>query len=131
MIPYLSKGDLSKLPKKRIKKVCGCSPTCTEFITITTEEEDLMLCRTDAKEFAFEMLELLGLVTEKRAFPKSKRGWTTEQERFVIKYLKEENCIQENGKVKDGTYSLIGEMLEKSREQVKDKVNHLRKAGRI
>lgn len=131
MIPYLTKGDLTKLPRKRMKKVCGCSPACSEFIIIATEEEDLMLCRTDAKEFAFEMLEMLGFVTEKKAFPKSKRGWTTEQERFVIRYLKEEQCIRENGKVKDGTYSLIGEMLGKSREQIKDKVSHLRKAGRI
>jgi hypothetical protein len=131
MIPYTTKGDLTKLPNKRQKKVCGCTPRCKEFITITTEEEDLMICRTDAKEFAFELLEMLGLVTEKRAFPKSKRGWTTEQERFVIKYLKEENCINDKGKVKDGTYTLIGEMLSKSREQVKDKVGHLRKAGRL
>jgi hypothetical protein len=131
LIPYLTKGDLTKLPTKRQKKVCGCSPPCTEFITIATEVEDIMLCHTDANEFAFEILELLGLVTEKRAFPKSKRGWTTEQERFVIKYLKEEHCYLDSGRMRDGTYSLIGEMLGKSREQIKDKVNHLRKAGRL
>jgi hypothetical protein len=131
MIPYITKGELEKLHVRRQKKICGCSPMCKEFINISTEKEDVMLCVTDAKQFSFEMLEQLGLVTQKHAFPQSKWGWTTEQERFLIKYLKEEDCLDEKGKVKFGTYALLGEMLSKTRSAVKDKANHLRKAGRI
>lgn len=129
MIPYITKGDLTKLPEKRQKKICGCNQRCREFFTFTTED-DFILCANDTNQFGFEILEQLGLVTKKQAFPNSKYGWTTEQERFVIKYLKENNCYL-GGKVKWGTYSLIGEMLGKTRDQVKDKINHLRKAGRL
>jgi hypothetical protein len=130
MIPVITKGDLTLLPIKRQKIICKCKSTCEEVYTFSMDD-DFMLCGNDAKEFAFRILEIKGLVTQKRAFPKSKYGWTTEMERFVINYIKEENCIAENGKVKFGTYSLIGEMLGKTRAAVKDKVNHLRRAGRI
>jgi hypothetical protein len=133
MIPFIQKGDLTKLPSKRRNNICGCQTSCREFFTFTTysDDSDFILCAGDAKQFGFEILEKAGVVTQSHAFPKSKRGWTTEQERFVIKYIKENHRIDENGRMKDGTYTLIGEMLGKTREQVKDKVNHLRRFGRV
>jgi hypothetical protein len=131
MIPYITKGELEKLHVRRQKKICGCSPMCKEFINISTEKEDVMLCVTDAKQFSFEMLEQLGLVTQKIAFPQSNGDGPQSRNVLLLKYLKEENCLDENGKVKFGTYALLGEMLGKTRSAVKDKVNHLRKAGRL
>jgi len=130
MIPVISKGYLTALSDKRQKKICKCSQMCEEFFTFTSDE-DFILCSSDAKEFAFRILELKGLVTQKHAFPKSKYGWTTEQERFVINYIQKEDRIDEKGKVKFGTYTMLGEMLGKTRAAIKDKVNHLRKAGRL
>ena len=130
MIPYLMKGDLTKLPKNRQKKICGCPTLCTEFYTFSLENDDFMLCAGDTRQFAFEMMSELGLMTKKLAFPTSKWGWTTEQEEFVKKYLKDKSAYY-NGKVKYGTYSLIGEMLGKSREQVKNKIQHMQKEGKI
>ena len=96
-----------------------------------SRNEDFMLCQTDAQQFAFEILEQLGLVTKKQAFPKSQYGWTTEEERLWKKYIKEQNCFDEHGKVKFGTYTMLGEMLGKSREQVKHKIQHMRKEGKF
>jgi hypothetical protein len=130
MIPVISKGDLTQLSEKRQKKICSCNPVCKEFF-IFTSDEDFTLCGNDAREFAFRILEVKGIVTQKREFPKSQYGWTILQERFVINYFKEENCIDEDGRVIRGTYRLIGEMLGKTKAAVKDKVNHLRRSGRI
>lgn len=129
MIPYMKKGDLNKLPKTRQRKVCGCNDPCQTFITFS-HNSDFLLCEQDAKEFAFEILAELGVLTKKLAFPKSKYGWTTEQEQFVIRYLKDEHCLQ-NGRVKYGTYSILGEMLGKSREQVKNKIQHMKKEKKL
>jgi hypothetical protein len=130
MIPYLTKGDLTKLSLKKQKKICGCVILCNEFYNYSTDDDDFILCAGDSRQFAFELLEKLGLVTKKMAFPTSKWGWTTEQEEFVKRYLKDKNAYY-NGKVKYGTYSLIGEMIGKSREQVKEKIKYLREAGRL
>lgn len=132
MIPYMQKGDLRRLPLARQKAICGCAKQCEVFITFTGKREnDFMLCAEDAKQFGFEILEMLEIVTKSLAFPKSKYGWTTEQERFVINYIKKNKRIGQDGRILNGTYTLIGEMLGKSREQIKDKVNHLRRAGRL
>lgn len=131
MIPYLTNGLLNRMPEKRRKKICECSTPCNEFITISTENEDVMLCAAKAKEFAFEILEKVGTVTKNLAFPPTKWGWTTEQERILIKFLKEESCYSENGKVKYGTYKLLGELLGKSRSAINDKVKYLRRMGRL
>lgn len=130
MIPYITKGDLTKLHHNRQKIICGCEPKCTEFYTFSTEE-DFILCTTDAKQFAFELLEELGIVTKKLAFPKSKYGWTMEQERFIQRYFKEEPIFREDGKIKYGTYSMLGEMLGKTREQVKNKIQSMQKEGKL
>jgi hypothetical protein len=130
LIPYLTKGDLTKLSLKKQKKICGCVTLCQEFYNFTTDDDDFILCAGDARQFAFELLEIMGLVTKKCAFPTSKWGWTTEQEEFVKKYLKDKNAYY-NGKVKYGTYSLIAEMLGKTREQVKNKIQHMQKEGKL
>ncbi|CRK80331.1 hypothetical protein [Neobacillus massiliamazoniensis] len=130
MIPYITKGDLTKLSPKKQKKICGCVTLCTDFYTFTTDDEDFTLCAGDTRQLAFEILEKQGLVTQKLAFPTSKWGWTTDQEEFVKKYLKDKNAYY-NGKIKYGTYSLIGEMLGKTRDQVKNKIQHMQKEGKL
>jgi hypothetical protein len=130
LIPYIQKGQLSLLPEKRKRKICSCPVLCEEFYTIAIESEDVVLCEREAKEFGFQLFEKLGIVTEKKAFTKSKCGWTTEQEAFIRRYLKDKNLYY-NGKIKYGTYSLIGEMLGKSRYQVKDKIHHMQKEGKL
>lgn len=129
MIPHITKGDLTQLPSKRQQKICGCKPKCNDFYTFTNDE-DFILCSGDARQFAFEIFNKLGLVTAKLAFPKSKWGWTTEQEQFIKSYLKDKAAYY-NGKVKYGTYSLIAEMLGKTREQVKNKIQHMAKEGKL
>jgi hypothetical protein len=129
LIPYIVKGDLTKLPKRRQKKICGCSLTCTEFYTFNTEDE-FILCAGDAKKFAFEILEQLGIISKTLAFPYSVSGWTTMQEHLIKKFLSDPN-VYYNGKVKYGTYSRLGEMLGKSREQVKKKIQHMQKEGKL
>lgn len=124
MIPYIQKGDLAKLHPNRQNKICICPEKCKHFYTFSDDKQDFILCESETKEFGFSILHELGLVTEKLAFPKSKYGWTTEQERFIKKYLSE-------NPVKYGTYSLLGEMLGKSRGQVKSKVQHMRKEGKL
>jgi hypothetical protein len=131
MIPYIQKGEMAKLHSKRQAALCGCQPRCRYFYTFTEHEHDWILCARDAQQFAFEILEQLDLVTKKLAFPKSKVGWTTEQEHFIIRYFQDEHCFEENGKVKYGTYSLLGEMLGKTRDQVKLKIQHMSKEGKL
>jgi len=130
LIPYISKGDLTKLGPKRQSKICGCNPKCKEFYTFSIDVEDFILCATDSRQFAFEVLESLGVVTSKLAFPHSLFGWTTEQERFIKEFLND-NSAYYNGKVKYGTYSLIAEMLGKTRGQVKSKIQHMQKEGKL
>lgn len=55
---------------------------------------------------------------------KNNRGWTTKQEKEIIKY------IEQNG-VQFGTYRILGEMLGKPREAVKRRVYVLEKEGRL
>jgi hypothetical protein len=124
VIPYSAKGDLTRLPEKKQHKICGCEPRCKEFINLSTEKDDVMLCAKDAELFAFEILAHLEIVTRRMAFPKSKYGWTREQERFIIKYLEE-------NPVKYGTYTLIGEMLGKSRDVVKNKIQYMKREGQL
>lgn len=132
MIPYLTKGQLNRMPEKRRKKICQCQRPCQYFFNISTENDDVILCETDAKQFVYELLQLLGMADEQKIdFPQSKRGWTFAQENFVLKFLKEEKCMKENGFMKDGTYNMLSEMLGKTKAQIKDKVYHFRKAGRL
>lgn len=131
MIPYIQKGEMAKLHIRRQAAICECQPRCSSFYTFTERDHDWILCSQDAQQFAFEILEQLELVTKKLAFPKSKVGWTTEQEQFIIRYFRTETCFDENKKVKYGTYSLLGEMLGKTRDQVKLKVQHMVKEGKL
>jgi hypothetical protein len=130
MIPYITKGDLTKLSQKKQKKICGCPKLCTEFFNFATDEEDFTLCTGDARQLAFEIMYQQGLVSKKLAFPDSNSGWTMEHEEFIKKYLKDKNAYSD-GKIKYGTYSLIAEMLGKTREQVKKKVQHMQKVGKL
>jgi hypothetical protein len=129
MIPYITKGDLTKLSPKKQKKLCGCTALCKEFYNFTTDEEDFTLCAGDARQLAFEIMYQQGLVSKKIAFPAS-TGWTMEHEEFIKKYLKDKNAYSD-GKIKYGTYSLIAEMLGKTREQVKKKVQRMQKVGKL
>ncbi|MCD4838149.1 hypothetical protein LRS37_04540 [Neobacillus sedimentimangrovi] len=130
MIPYITKGDLTKLTPKRQRKICGCNPLCQEFYTYQTDEDDFILCAGDTKQFALEIFNQLGLIDQNLAFPKTDYGWTDEQELLIQRYLKDKNAYY-RGKVKYGTYSNLAQMLGKTREQVKNKIQHMRKEGKL
>lgn len=131
MIPYIHKGELFRLDPRRQKTVCACLEKCNYFYTFSFREQDFMLCEGDTKQFGFEILQEIGVLTKKLAFPQSKYGWTTEQERFIKNYFATESCYTEAGRVKYGLYNMLGEMLGKSREQVKNKIQHMQKEGKL
>lgn len=131
MIPYMVKGELYRLDPRRQKNVCTCKQRCEHFYTFTLRDTDFMLCAGDTEQFGFEILQEVGVLTKKLAFPKSKYGWTTEQERFIKNYFETERVYEPSGKVKYGLYSMLGEMLGKTREQVKNKIQHMQKEGKL
>lgn len=83
MIPFIQKGDLTALPGKRRNNICGCENKCTEFYTFTTykENSDFILCASDAKQFGFEILEMIGAIKSGVMFIGPNRAWTGEEER--------------------------------------------------
>lgn len=132
-IPFIAKGDLTKVPGKRRNVICGCENRCTEFYTFTTLKEgsDFMMCAGDAKQFGFEILEMIGAVKSGIMFIGPNRAWTGEEERIIEKYFKEHDCIDENGRVRHGINVGLAEVLGRNRQQVKEKVKRMRKVGRI
>lgn len=133
MIPYIQKGDLTALHGKRRKAICGCETQCKTFYTFTTDDEktDFMLCAGDARQFGFELLEMLGAVKSGLLFNGPNLAWSGEDERLIQKYFKENDCIDENGKVRYGINAALAGILGRNRSQVKQKVQRMRNEGKL
>jgi hypothetical protein len=129
--PVVHKGEMEQLYPAMQGKICKCERRCRRYVSVNTDREGFMMCEMAAKEYAFEILHALDVVSEKKAFPQSVKGWTTEQERFIKKYITENNVIMPDGKLKYGTCSLLAEMLMKTRDQVKDKIRLMRREGKL
>ncbi|MGM0807585.1 MAG: hypothetical protein ACQET8_23040 [Bacillota bacterium] len=119
MKPVVNINNMSQLSSKGAKKICECPKLCNRFVTISSPDrygESMVMCERDSKKYASELQNALGLTHLGR--------WTTGQEQKVIKYI-------EKYGVKYGTYAALGSDIGKTREQVRDKVYHLRKEGRL
>jgi len=108
---------------KRInkEKVCRCEPKCEKFIRIERDDSVIRLCEQDAKSHAYDILETLGYIQRKQI--RNVKPWTSKQEQVLIKWA-------EKG-FQFGDMRVIGDLLGKTREQVKKKVVHMRKLGLI
>ncbi|WLR53568.1 hypothetical protein LC048_13650 [Mesobacillus subterraneus] len=133
MIPFIQKGDLTKLSGKRRNSICGCETKCKVFFTFITDnnDSDYILCAGDAKQFGFEILEMIGAVKSGIMFIGPNRAWTGEEERLIENYFKEHDCFDDNGRVRHGINRGLAEVLGRTREQVKEKVKRMRKEGKL
>lgn len=117
------KRDASEFTAGRRAAICNCEVPCKVFVSYIGDEM-LTVCETGAKVVAFDTLELLGVMKESWTHMSKLGEWTTKQEEEIIQYIKA------NG-IKYGTYRLLGERFGKTRDQVKHKVQHMRKVGRL
>jgi hypothetical protein len=119
MKPVVNINPMSSLSNRLAKNICGCPKLCKRFITIVPPErygDSIVICEKDSKRYIADLENALGLSTHGR--------WTTGQEITVINY------INRHG-VEYGTYAKLGKKLGKTRQQVGDKVRHLRAVGRL
>lgn len=115
------KGDLGKIPEKRRKQICTCPSPCQVFLTIVADT-DFILCANQAREFAFDILRPLGIMssvnTVRRPF------WTTKDEDYIRHYLEEFGQHP-------GAYKCMAEHLGRTYHAVKTHVGDMRKAGKL
>lgn len=112
-------AEIKPMHRKSIKKYCHCTPRCEKVIEF--DSIDKIICENRAIEMARNMLSLVNgqeLSTQKG------RGWTMRQTSFLKKWVEEKG-------VKNGDYRLIGDMIGKTRHQVKNKVQYMEKIGEL
>jgi hypothetical protein len=124
MKPKITRFELKELSVLMQKEVCPHNPRCARAYTITTPNDGFMICEGDIKDTTYDLMKMLGMVDENYTLPKFDAGWTIKQEKILENYLKE------NGK-KYGSYAIIGKLVGKTRQQVKDKVYRMKRDGRI
>lgn len=116
---FLNTIDYSNLTRTQINKSCKCTPKCKTYIEL--ESINKILCEKRATELSINLINKVKgvkLVNSRYAA----RGWTVKQMNVVIDW------ITKNG-VNHGDYSLLAEMLGKTRQQVKNKVYYMEKQG--
>jgi hypothetical protein len=106
------------------RNVCSHNPKCSRAFIVNTHNDGFMVCENDMKDTVYETMKLLGMVPENYTLPKNDTGWTIRQEKLLADY------INENG-VQYGAYSIIGELVGKTRRQVKDKVHRMKRDGKL
>lgn len=111
--------SITKTKSKRASK-CKCTIMCEEFYRVNGFD---VYCKGSLEQLAVNILNLVNDTNISQG-NRNKRGWTTKQEQQIIQF------IERNG-VQFGTYRIIGEMIGKTREQVKAKVYKLEKEGRL
>lgn len=130
MIPYMQKGDLTALHGRRRNAICGCKKQCRVFYTFINEDQDtdFILCAEDAKAFAFEILDSLGLLQNHQYV---KGVWSVDDEHLIKRYIKENKPYDERGHLQKGTIRELSEILGKTYKQVKGKIYTMRRAGKL
>lgn len=104
------------------RKLCKCKPRCTTFFEFTSINK--VLCQTRAENFMYAMINQVKNAQLTKGRRSGKMGWTTEETKFV------KDWVEKNG-VKYGDYRKIGELLGRTREVVKSKVQYMEKIGEI
>lgn len=99
---------------------CKCKPKCENYIDI---EYIGRYCENEATELAVKLINLAkGVNVSQDKY--TQRGWTTRQEKVLTDWVT-------NKGINYGDYRIIGELINKSRGQVKNKVQHMRKEGKL
>ena len=106
--------------KHKYSRRCSCNVKCDRYYRVNGFD---VYCRGGLEQLSIDILNKIN-GTNIAQGNKNNRGWTTKQEKEIIKY------IERNG-VQFGTYRILGEMLGKPREAVKRRVYVLEKEGRL
>jgi hypothetical protein len=133
---YYERKSSTEYPARRFKKICVCEPRCenvVDFLDPDLQEVLFTLCDNQAQDYAYKLMQLLGLmkiIPDPKTSSRTRidgrtlnRTWTKAQERELINIVK-------NG-VKSGDYRIFGMKHGKTRVSVKEKVRHMRKVGMI
>ncbi len=112
------KIEIEKINKGQRK--CKCIPMCNEFFRISGFD---VYCKKQLEQLAFNILNSVNGTNIMQGNHVS-NGWTTGMEKTLIDYI-------ETYGVQNGTYSKLGLILGKNSKQVKNKVYHLEKQGRL
>lgn len=110
---------MKTLSKKSKEYICSCDEKCECYVYI---DEYGRFCEKDAMKIAYQ---IIGLV--KRASPVGEasdyRYWTSHEEQFIIDWYAKG--------FKKGDREIIAEMLGRTYVQTSNKIDHMRKVGRL
>jgi hypothetical protein len=125
MKPLVTFRPLHEFNPKRQRAICKCPKLCTYAVLIIQDEFTYQVCEKGTTEFAHELLRVVGAELSVPTPPKP-RKWTP----MEISRLKD-YVLSFGDAVPQGAYSMIAKQMNKTRQQVKDKVQYLRSKNEL
>lgn len=117
MLPIIQRIDLLQMPPKARGRICKCSERCIEAVTITTANDDLILCRNDARRHMYDLINVLDVG---RPYTK----WSCMDEQYIVDLVNSKGMYS-------GINRDIANALGKTYSQAKNKTRRMKLAGLI
>jgi short subunit dehydrogenase-like uncharacterized protein len=118
----ITRNPINGLTQHKKRNTCKCPEKCTHYILIEDLDYEKRVCEQQATDLAVKLINAAkGTNIVQGTYV---QGWTTKMENEIIKWIT-------NQGIKNGDLRLMGEMFNKTRFQVKNKIQHMRKTGRL
>lgn len=125
MMPELTKGDLSLMPREQQKRICKHDPACEHFFVMMFANKDIMMCEGNIHDFAESILNQANKGSKKergkREYTQRKR-WTDEEKKVIREILNTSH---------KGANQIIAKQLGREPSHVAAQVKRMRTVGEL